>query len=353
MSFSVTPLTIALLVLAVIMVAAPQFIRGTTSPHIQMMFAQHKFEELLAYLDTPLVRIGYPKWNRTFMKLNVYLVEGKTDDASLMLSELLSVHSSREQRKELILKAFDFYIGLERYEEAGALLPEITEITDEVTAKDRQATYDVLAKGNCGYVEEMEQDMLWVTTAYVLASTVAMPIYGKLGDLIGRRGLFLGALVLFAVGSVACALAAAMAGLIVGRAMQGLGGGGLMILSQAIVADVVPPRRRAWYLSIMLHAHVMHEGLESFARKRKHPMAGKADKTRTPDGTVHETISSRPTLGVGNLYHGPLRREALERSIDRRLAHTLLAIQKVVVNLIDRKRLASMNSTILPSSRKL
>lgn len=93
--------------------------------------------------------------------------------------------------------------------------------------------------------------MLWVTTAYVLASTVAMPIYGKLGDLIGRRGLFLGALALFALGSVACALANAMAELIVGRAMQGLGGGGLMILSQAIVADVVPPRRRAWYLSIM------------------------------------------------------------------------------------------------------
>ena len=100
--------------------------------------------------------------------------------------------------------------------------------------------------------------------------------------------------------------------------------------------------RRAVAAIFMLHAHVMHEGLESFARKRKHPMAGKADKTRTPDGTVHETISSRPTLGVGNLYHGPLRREALERSIDRRLAHTLLAIQKVVVNLIDRKRLASM-----------
>jgi len=93
--------------------------------------------------------------------------------------------------------------------------------------------------------------MLWVTTAYVLASTVAMPIYGKLGDLIGRRSLFLGALALFAVGSVACALAPAMAELIAGRAIQGLGGGGLIILSQAIVADVVPPRRRAWYLSIM------------------------------------------------------------------------------------------------------
>ena len=56
------------------MVAAPQFIRGTTSPHIQMMFAQHKFEELLAYLDTPLVRIGYPKWNRTFMVVGFVLL---------------------------------------------------------------------------------------------------------------------------------------------------------------------------------------------------------------------------------------------------------------------------------------
>lgn len=159
MSFSITPLTIALLVLAIIMVAAPQFIRGTTSPHIQTMFAQHKFEELLAYLDTPLVRIGYPKWNRTFMKLNAYLIKGDTENASLVLSELLSVHSSREQRKELILKAFDFYIGMERYDEAGALLPEINEIVDEVTAKDRQVTYDVLAKGDCSYVEEMKQDM--------------------------------------------------------------------------------------------------------------------------------------------------------------------------------------------------
>lgn len=159
MSFSITPLTIALLVLAIIMVAAPQFIRGTTSPHIQAMFAQHKFEELLAYLDTPLVRIGYPKWNRTFMKLNAHLIKGDTENASLVLSELLSVHSSREQRKELILKAFDFYIGMERYDEAGALLPEINEIVDEVTAKDRQVTYDVLAKGDCSYVEEMKQDM--------------------------------------------------------------------------------------------------------------------------------------------------------------------------------------------------
>lgn len=93
--------------------------------------------------------------------------------------------------------------------------------------------------------------ILWVTTAYVLASTVTMPIYGKMGDLMGRKGLFLGSLVLFAAGSILCGLANSMALLIAGRAVQGLGGGGLIILSQAIVADVIPPRQRALFLSIM------------------------------------------------------------------------------------------------------
>ena len=81
--------------------------------------------------------------------------------------------------------------------------------------------------------------MLWVTTSYVLAATVTMPLYGKMGDLIGRKGLFIGALALFVAGSAACALAPSMEGLVIGRAVQGLGGGGLMVLSQAIVADVV------------------------------------------------------------------------------------------------------------------
>lgn len=93
--------------------------------------------------------------------------------------------------------------------------------------------------------------MLWVTTAYVLAATVTMPLYGKMGDLIGRKGLFIGALILFIVGSIVCGMTGSMEGLVAGRAVQGLGGGGLMILSQAIVADVIPPRDRALYLSIM------------------------------------------------------------------------------------------------------
>ena len=93
--------------------------------------------------------------------------------------------------------------------------------------------------------------MLWVTTAYILAATVMMPVYGKLGDLIGRKPLFMIAISLFMVGSVVGALAQGMPELIVGRAIQGLGGGGLMILSQAIIADVVPARERGRYMGVM------------------------------------------------------------------------------------------------------
>jgi EmrB/QacA subfamily drug resistance transporter len=93
--------------------------------------------------------------------------------------------------------------------------------------------------------------MLWVTTAYLVAATIMMPIYGKLGDVIGRRGIFIFALSAFVAGSVVGGLAQDMTWLITGRAIQGIGGGGLMILSQAIIADVVPVRERAKYMGVM------------------------------------------------------------------------------------------------------
>jgi len=88
----------------------------------------------------------------------------------------------------------------------------------------------------------------WVITAYLLASTVALPFYGKIGDLVGRKHLLLAAIGLFMLGSLFGALAGDMTWLIVGRAVQGLGGGGLIILTQAIVADVVPARDRGKYM---------------------------------------------------------------------------------------------------------
>lgn len=93
--------------------------------------------------------------------------------------------------------------------------------------------------------------MLWVITAYILAATIVMPIYGKIGDLIGRKNLLLIAIAIFMAGSIVGGLAPNMEWLIAGRAVQGLGGGGLMILSQAIIADVVPARERGKYMGAM------------------------------------------------------------------------------------------------------
>jgi EmrB/QacA subfamily drug resistance transporter len=90
--------------------------------------------------------------------------------------------------------------------------------------------------------------MAWVTTAYLLATTLVMPVYGKFGDLWGRRNLFLIAIGLFTVASVGAALSPNFTAFVIWRGVQGLGGGGLMILSQAIIADIVPARERAKYM---------------------------------------------------------------------------------------------------------
>jgi EmrB/QacA subfamily drug resistance transporter len=87
----------------------------------------------------------------------------------------------------------------------------------------------------------------WVTTAYLLASTVTTPIWGKLGDLLGRKRLFQLAIVIFLIGSALAGLAQSMGELVAFRAVQGLGGGGLIVLAQASIADVVPPRERGRY----------------------------------------------------------------------------------------------------------
>jgi EmrB/QacA subfamily drug resistance transporter len=92
---------------------------------------------------------------------------------------------------------------------------------------------------------------MWVTTAYICAATIAMPVYGKLGDLLGHKWLFMTSLSLFLMGSVVGALAGGMGSLVTARAIQGLGGGGLMILSQSIIAQLVPARQRSKYMGIM------------------------------------------------------------------------------------------------------
>ena len=91
----------------------------------------------------------------------------------------------------------------------------------------------------------------WIVTAYLLTSTAATPIYGRLSDLYGRRLLLLPALVVFILASIGCALAGTLAELIGFRALQGLGGAGLVAMAQAAIADVIAPRERGRYQGYM------------------------------------------------------------------------------------------------------
>ena len=87
----------------------------------------------------------------------------------------------------------------------------------------------------------------WVTTAYLITSTISTPLYGKLSDIYGRKPMYLTAISLFLVGSLLCGIASSMYELAAFRAVQGLGAGGLMSLALAIIADIVSPRERGRY----------------------------------------------------------------------------------------------------------
>lgn len=93
--------------------------------------------------------------------------------------------------------------------------------------------------------------MSWAITAYLLTSTVGLPVYGKLGDLVGRKSVFQFAIAVFVIGSALSGRAQSMDQLIAFRAVQGIGAGGLMIGVQAIIADIVPPRERGRFMGLI------------------------------------------------------------------------------------------------------
>jgi len=92
----------------------------------------------------------------------------------------------------------------------------------------------------------------WVTTAFLITSTIAAPLFGKLSDIFGRKRLFMLAIVIFVVGSALCGLAQSMYELAAFRAFQGIGAGGIMPLALAIMGDIIPPRQRARYQGYMM-----------------------------------------------------------------------------------------------------
>jgi MFS family permease len=119
------------------------------------------------------------------------------------------------------------------------MLPMFLAVVDQTIV----ATALPAIAANTGNVERAS----WVVVAYLIASTIAAPIYGRLGDAFGRRRLMFAALFIFVLASVFCAVSPTIEFLALARVVQGLGGGGLMTLSQALIGEAVPPRERARY----------------------------------------------------------------------------------------------------------
>ena len=89
--------------------------------------------------------------------------------------------------------------------------------------------------------------LAWVISGYMVAMTVAVPIYGKLGDLYGRRPMMLIGMGVFTLASLFCGMAQSMEQLVLARILQGIGAGGMISVSQAIIGDIIPPRERGRY----------------------------------------------------------------------------------------------------------
>ena len=132
----------------------------------------------------------------------------------------------------------------------GIILIFITLMVTMLLASLSQMIFSTALPTIVGELNGVEH-MTWVITAYMLASTIMMPVYGKLSDLWGRKPLLLTAITLFIGGSIVGAAAHSMTLLIIARVIQGLGGGGLMILSQTAVADIIPARERGKYSGIL------------------------------------------------------------------------------------------------------
>nr|WP_055570040.1 MFS transporter [Streptomyces atriruber] len=167
-------------------------------------------------------------------------MEGKTDSQEVSMSQDVSAHPTGEGPGPVPAHAGNGHPPGGVLISIGALLLGML-----LAALDQTIVSTALPTivSDLGGMDHLS----WVVTAYMLAATAATPLWGKLGDQYGRKKLFQTAIVIFLVGSALCGMAQNMPQLIGFRALQGLGGGGLMVLSMAIVGDLVSPRERGKY----------------------------------------------------------------------------------------------------------
>ena len=162
----------------------------------------------------------------------------------------------------------------------------------------------------------------WVVVSYLIANTIAAPVYGRLGDTFGRRGMMIFALAIFMLGSVLCALSPNIEFLTAARVLQGFGGGGLMTLSQALIGEAIPPRERGKYQGYLAGIAVSSSTFgpvaggyltqASLAIDLPHQRAARADRVflvlrlEAHPGDRRRTTFDTPGLVLFILFVGPV-----------------------------------------------
>lgn len=118
-----------------------------------------KYDEYYSMLEAPLTKLHYPKWNRRIMRLNGLIAQGRHHAVDELLQGMLAGKATRTQRHELVLKAFDYYVGRKKKRQAEKLLAEIRSWDEADTTKACQRLYDIILLDSHEHIEEMEAEL--------------------------------------------------------------------------------------------------------------------------------------------------------------------------------------------------
>ena len=155
------------------------FSRRVILGKVQRFLRQDNPQGALDYLDKPGVRFAMPAYNREHMRLNTFLLMNKTDKVSQCFDTLLTMRTSKSQRRDVVMRAFQYYMQAERYKDAKALLGEIKSTLDPALAAECERTYDIFARKSTSHIAEMEAEVETApyarkaSIAYLLAASYA------------------------------------------------------------------------------------------------------------------------------------------------------------------------------------
>ena len=151
------PITIALIAAAAAYFIVEQLMRSTRLNKFTLLLRDGRCDEALELLDKPSSKWLYPPFNREYMKLNAYLVKDDVEGASRQFDVLLTMRSSKNQRSEVVVKAYRFYMEHERYKDAKPLLDEIEKTANKGVADESRLMWEIFAENDSSHITEMEQ----------------------------------------------------------------------------------------------------------------------------------------------------------------------------------------------------